>query len=155
MNTDKPKINRAELLAKARAAKAAKKEAAKEINTPEPIVEPVEVAELIDAQRASASAPVKKTKAKAKKTVEVKTLERQNSEQPPEIVEEVVKIPGTRRKKIVKRVIEIEESGTDEEIQEEIVRIPKVKNNVKFSREEMKNKLYQMNQQRLAAELFS
>ena len=147
MNTDKPKINRAELLAKARAAKAAKKEAAKEINTPEPIVEPVEVAELIE--------PVKKTKGKAKKTVEVKTLERQNSEQPPEIVEEVVKIPGTRRKKIVKRVIEIEESGTDEEIQEEIVRIPKVKNNIKFSREEMKNKLYQMNQQRLAAELFS
>lgn len=148
MNTDKPKINRAELLAKARAAKAAKKEAAKEINTPEPIVEPVEVAELIE--------PVKKTKAKAKKTVEVKTLERQNSEQPPEIVEQIVKIPASKKKRVVKRTIEIEESDdTEEEVEEQIVRIPKIKNNVKFSREEMKNKLYQMNQQRLAAELFS
>jgi hypothetical protein len=153
MNTDKPKINRGELLAKARAVKAAKAEAAKaeaaKAEKAKDIIvepEPVEVAELIE--------PVKKSK--AKKTVEVKKLERENSNIEPEIVEQVVKIPASKKKRVVKRTIEIEESDdTEEEIEEQIVRIPKVKNNVKFSREEMKNKLYQMNQQRLAAELFS
>jgi hypothetical protein len=148
MNTEpeqKPKMSRAELLAKARQAKADKaraKEAAEKVKELEvKIEEPVVFKP--------------KAKSKPKAAVEVKTLETTKKELEPEIIEEVVRVPANRRKKVVKRTIEIEESETDEEVIEEVVRIPKMKKEVKISRDEMKKKLLENNKQRLHNELFS
>jgi hypothetical protein len=149
MNIDKPKMTRAELLAKARAAKAEKAKA-KVI----PKVEPEPEIELEPAPELEIVKPKAKTKAKVKATVEVKEIKK-DVETLPEIVEEVVRVAGNRRKKIVKRTIELEDSGTDEEVIEEVVRVPKIKNEVKYSRDEMKKKLFEVNQQRLHNELFS
>ena len=143
MNTDKPKMTRAELLAKARAAKAEKAKA-KVIPKVEPEIELEPAPEL----------EIVKPKPKVKATVEVKEIKKE-IETLPEIVEEVVRVAGNRRKKIVKRTIELEDSGTDEEVIEEVVRVPKIKNEVKYSRDEMKKKLFEVNQQRLHNELFS
>jgi len=146
MNTEqvepKPKMTRAELLAKARQAKADKaraKELAEKVKELEPIPEPVKT----------------KATSKAKPKVEVKEIEAKKKDTEPEIVEEVVRVAGNRRKKIVKRTIELEDSGTDEEVIEEVVRVPKMKKEVKISRDEMKKKLLETNKQRLHNELFS
>ena len=98
-----------------------------------------------------------KSKGKVKRKIEVKELnfKEDKIDNEPQIVEEVVRVPGNRRKKIVKRTIEIEESETDEEIIEEIVKIPKMKKEIKISRDEMKKKMIENNQKRLHNELFS
>jgi hypothetical protein len=143
----KQKLTRAELLAKARQVKADKQKA--RIAEQE-----IEVNNIIkDVENVN----ITKTKAKPKPEakVEVTELKKEVKEQEPEIVQEIVRIPANRRKKIVKRTIEIEESETDEEIVEEIVKIPKIKKEVKISRDQMKNKLYEVNKQRLHNELFS
>lgn len=141
----KQKLTRAELLAKARQVKADKQKA--RIAEQE-----IEVNNIIkDVENVNITKPKPKEKAK----VEVTELKKEVKEQEPEIVQEVVRIPANRRKKIVKRTIEIEESETDEEIVEEIVKIPKMKKEVKISRDQMKNKLYEVNKQRLHNELFS
>ncbi len=120
-----PKLSRAELLAKARKAKAEKARIRKETKE-------LEIEESIKS-----------------------TLEEKKKEKEPELVEEVVRIPANRKKKIVKKIIEIEESETDEEIVEEIKIIPKtIKKEVKISREEMKNKLIEQNKKRFMNELF-
>lgn len=142
----KQKLTRAELLAKARQVKADKAKARIAEQEVEDIIKDVEKVNITKS----------KSKSKTKPKVEVKELpKKEEKEQEPEIVEEVVRIPANRRKKIVKRTIEIEESETDEEIVEEIVKIPKIKKEVKISRDEMKNKLYEINKQRLHSELFS
>jgi hypothetical protein len=94
-------------------------------------------------------------KSKSKPKTEIKELNLTPKEVEPEIINEIVRIPANRKKKVIKRTIEIEESETDEEIQEEIVKIPKIKKEIKISRDEMKNKLYEINKQRLHNELFS
>jgi hypothetical protein len=143
----KQKLTRAELLAKARQVKADKQKA--RIAEQE-----IEVNNIIkDVENVNITKPKAKPKPEAK--VEVTELKKEVKEQEPEIVQEIVRIPANRRKKIVKRTIEIEESETDEEIVEEIVKIPKIKKEVKISRDQMKNKLYEVNKQRLHNELFS
>jgi hypothetical protein len=142
---NKPKLNRAELLAKARAAKA-EKQAARKASLEQEVDEVI-----IEAEK-----PVKvKKEKKVKPTTETKTLEVNNKEDEVEVVNEVVRIPGKKNKKIIKRTIEIEETESEEEIQEEIVKIPKMKKEVKISREEMKAKLMESNKNRLLSELFS
>ena len=137
------KLSRNELLAKARQIKAEKALAKK-------FSEKVDIKEVEVKNHP-------KSKAKAERKVEVKDLNfKQDAiNQEPEIVEEVVRVPGNRKKKIVKRTIEIEESETDEEIIEEIVKIPKMKKEIKVSRDEMKKKMIENNKQRLHNELFS
>lgn len=146
----KPKLTRAELLAKARQAKAEKARLRKEAPpVPAPQLPPVVVQE---------AKPVKPKKVKAVKPVVEETvfnMSKLKQELEPEIVEEVIRVPANRRKKIVKRTIEIEESETDEEVQEEIVKIPKMKKELKFNRSEMKAKLVEANSKRLLNELFS
>jgi hypothetical protein len=132
----KDKLTRAELLAKARAVKAEKAKLKKTQETP--------------------ATPKPKKEPKQKPTIEITELKPIAKAAPePEIVEEVVRVPGNRHKKIIKRTIEIEESETDEEVVEEIVKIPKMKKEVKISRDEMKKKLVEANKQRLYTELFS
>lgn len=132
------KLTRAELLAKARAVKAEKaKLKLTETSTPKKEIKP-------------------KATPKQKPTIEITELNTpKKEEREPEVVEEVVRVPGNRHKKIIKRTIELEESETDEEIVEEIVKIPKMKKEVKISRDEMKRKLIENNKQRLHNELFS
>ena len=137
MNSEKPKLTREELLAKARQAKADKARAKLEEKRVE-----VENADIQEATPQPPPVPFIKKQSKPKK--EIKELPINNTEVEPEIVEEVVRIPANRKKKIVKRTIEIEESETDEEIVEEIVKIPK-----------MKKRLFESNKQRLHNELFS
>jgi len=154
---EKVRLNRLELLKKAREAKANKKLERSKIN--DNIVEEIlKEPEVIVVE--------KPKKVRAKKQQEVKQEIKQEIEPQvksevvtkakvkPEVIEEVVRIPANRRKKIVKRTIEIEESETDEEIVEEIVKIPKMKKEIKFSRDEMKSKLINQNLNRLHNELF-
>jgi len=148
---EKVRLNRIELLKKARQAKAEKKAASKQNNNvvEEVLKQPEEIP-----QEQPQEKP-KKTRAKKEKVqIEVKELKTTKKELAPEVIEEVVRIPANRRKKIVKRTIEIEESETDEEVVEEIVRIPKMKKEIKYSRDEMKNKLINQNLDRLNNELF-
>jgi len=150
----KPKLTRAELLAKARQAKAEKARLRKEA-PPQPVPQPVPQLPPVVVQEAK---PVKPKKVKAVKPVVEETvfnMSKLKQELEPEIVEEVIRVPANRRKKIVKRTIEIEESETDEEVQEEIVKIPKMKKELKFNRSEMKAKLVEANSKRLLNELFS
>ena len=99
----------------------------------------------------------KKREKKQKPTVEESVFDMSSiySQLEPEIVEEVVRVPGNKKKKIVKRTIEIEDSETEEEIQEEIVKVPKMKKELKINRSEMKAKLVEANSKRLLNELFS
>jgi hypothetical protein len=143
---NKPKLNRAELLAKARAVKAEKQAARKAMQVEQ------EVDEII----VEAEKPVKvKKEKKVKPTTETKTFEANNKEDEVEVVNEVVRIPANKKKKVIKRTIEIEETESEEEIQEEIVKIPKMKKEVRISRDEMKAKLIESNKSRLLNELFS
>lgn len=152
---EKVKLTRAELLVKARAAKAEK---ARLRNTTEFEFVAPEKEKPVVVQK-----PVVETKAKLTKPKKVKpvveetvfNMEKVKEELEPEIVEEIIRVPANRRKKIVKRTIEIEESETDEEVQEEIVKIPKMKKELKFNRNEMKEKLVEANSKRLLNELFS
>lgn len=148
MNNDeertKLKLSRAELLAKARQAKADKAKARQAIINDENVDDIIKDVD-----------NVKITKSKSKPKTEIKELNLTPKEVEPEIINEIVRIPANRKKKVIKRTIEIEESETDEEIQEEIVKIPKIKKEIKISRDEMKNKLYEINKQRLHNELFS
>lgn len=146
-NTEKVKMSRAELLAKARQAKAEKARARE-------LAEKVKELEVKTEVEVPQIPPPKEFKKKPKAKVEVKEIGGK-IEVEPEIVEEVVRVPANRRKKIVKRTIEIEESGTDEEVIEEVVKVPKMKKEVKISRDEMKKKLIESNKQRLHNELFS
>jgi hypothetical protein len=154
---EKVKLTRAELLVKARAAKAEKARlrnttefefVAPEKEKPVVVQKPVIEAKVVK--------PIKSSR-KQKPVVEetVFNMEKVKQELEPEIVEEVIRVPANRRKKIVKRTIEIEESETDEEVQEEIVKIPKMKKELKFNRNEMKEKLVEANSKRLLNELFS
>ena len=142
---EKVKLSRNELLAKARQAKADKK---KEREMTQ------DLGDLNISDEKSKVDKIPKTKT-VKPKVEVKEFETEKKVIEPEVVEEVVRVPGNRRKKIVKRTIELEESGTDEEIIEEVVRIPKMKKEVSISRDEMKKRLIESNKQRLHNELFS
>jgi len=158
---EKVRLNRLELLKKAREAKAHKKLERSKIN--DNIVE-----EILKEPEVIVEEKPKKVRAKKEKEVkqEVKQEIKQEIEPQvksevvtkakvkPEVIEEVVRIPANRHKKIVKRTIEIEESETDEEIVEEIVKIPKMKKEIKFSRDEMKSKLINQNLNRLHNELF-
>ncbi len=147
---NKPKLNRAELLAKARAVKA-EKQAARKASLEK------EVEEVVEEVIVEAEKPVKvKKEKKVKPTTETKTLEVNNKESEPEIVNQIIRIPGKKNKKIIKRTIEIEETESEEEeIHEEIIKIPKMKKEVKLSRDEMKAKLIESNKTRLLNELFS
>jgi len=142
MNNNETKLTRAELLAKARQVKADKAKARQAIINDENIDDLIKDIDKV------------KVKSKSKPKTEIKELKFAPKEVEPEIINEVVRIPANRKKKIIKRTIEIEESETDEEIQEEIVKIPKIKKEIKISRDEMKNKLYEINNQRLHNELF-
>lgn len=130
--SEKPKVNRAELLAKARAVKAAKA-----------------------AERAAVKQPKEESKIEDKEVEELLKEPEVKKIKEPEVVNETVRIPGNKKKKIVKRIIELEESETEEEVIEEIVRIPKMKKEVKISRDEMKKKLKEQNNQKLYNELFN
>lgn len=142
---EKVKLSRNELLEKARQAKADKKKA-REMTQ--------DLGDLnISVEKSKVDKIPKPRTIKPK--IEVKEFETEKKVIEPEIVEEVVRVPGNRRKKIVKRTIELEESGTDEEIIEEVVRIPKMKKEVSISRDEMKKRLIESNKQRLHNELFS
>ena len=154
---EKVRLNRIELLKKAREAKAAKKLASKQDNFVEEVLKELEP-------------EVKPKKSSIKKTKEVKSEEvkvpeevkpkeeeikpKKVKKEKAEVVEEVIRIPANIRKKIIKRTIEIEESETDEEVVEEIVKIPKMKKELKISRNEMKSKLIDQNFNRLHNELF-
>ena len=152
----KPKLSRVELLAKARQAKAEKARLKKEqqgtaeyefvgSETQNPVV--------VDAKKEKKP----KKEKKQKPTIEESVFDMSSiySQLEPEIVEEVVRVPGNKKKKIVKRTIEIEDSETEEEIQEEIVKVPKMKKELKINRSEMKAKLVEANSKRLLNELFS
>lgn len=142
---EKVKLSRNELLAKARQAKADKKKERE-------MTQDLGDLNISDEKSKVDKIPKAKT---VKPKVEVKEFETEKKVIEPEVVEEVVRVPGNRRKKIVKRTIELEESGTDEEIIEEVVRIPKMKKEVSISRDEMKKRLIESNKQRLHNELFS
>ena len=154
---EKVRLNRLELLKKAREAKAHKKLERSKIN--DNIVE-----EILKEPEVIVEEKPKKVRAKKEKEVkqeikqeiepQVKPEVVTKAKVKPEVIEEVVRIPANRHKKIVKRTIEIEESETDEEIVEEIVKIPKMKKEIKFSRDEMKSKLINQNLNRLHNELF-
>jgi hypothetical protein len=152
---EKVRLNRIELLKKAREAKAAKKLERSKVN--DNIVE-----KILKEPEVIVEEKPKKVRAKKQKEVkqeievkpEVKAEVVSKKKEKAEIVEEVVRIPANHRKKIVKRTIEIEESETDEEVVEEIVKIPKMKKEIKFSRDEMKTKLINQNLNRLNNELF-
>lgn len=152
----KPKLSRNELLAKARQAKKDKaeakaKEKEKENNNDEQLIRKINN---LDINNKPPDPQILKKKAQKPKQ-EIKEFETKKDIREPEIIEEVVRVPGNRHKKIVKRTIEIEESETDEEIIEEIVKIPKIKKELKISRDEMKKKLIENNKQRLYNDLFS
>jgi hypothetical protein len=152
---EKVKLTRAELLVKARAAKAEK---ARLRNTTEFEFVAPEKENPVVVQKPVVEAKAKLTKPKKVKPVVEETvfnMDKVKEELEPEIVEEVIRVPANRRKKIVKRTIEIEESETDEEVQEEIVKIPKMKKELKINRNEMKAKLVEANSKRLLNELFS
>ena len=161
----KPKLTRNELLAKARQAKKDKAEArAKESNNivdGEHLIIKVNNLNINNNDNNDIPLPPKpepfkkKATPKPKPKQEIKEFETKKDIREPEIIEEVVRVPGNRHKKIVKRTIEIEESETDEEIIEEIVKIPKIKKELKISRDEMKKKLIENNKQRLYNDLFS
>jgi hypothetical protein len=130
------KLSRNELLARAREAKAKKAEFKKQMEMEKT---EKEISSIIQ------ETPKKKKQVKAK--VEIKELPIKNDDEP-EIIEEIVRIPATRKKKIVKRTIETEESETDEEIQEEIIKIPKavkakqeIKPKVETEKERIKGRL--------------
>lgn len=142
---EKVKLSRNELLAKARQAKVDKKKERE-------MTQDLTGLSISDEKSNVVKTPKPRT---AKPKIEVKEFETEKKTIEPEIVEEVVRVPGNRRKKIVKRTIEIEESGTDEEVIEEVVRIPKMKKEVNISRDEMKKRLIENNKQRLHNELFS
>ena len=156
---EKVRLNRLELLKKAREAKANKKFERSKIN--DNIVE-----EILKEPEVIVEEKPKKVRAKKEKEVKQQQEVKQEIEPQvkpevvtkakvkPEIIEEIVRIPANRRKKIVKRTIEIEESETDEEIVEEIVKIPKMKKEINYSRNEMKSKLINQNLNRLHNELF-
>lgn len=158
--TKKTKLSRNELLAKARQAKKDKAEARakeNELNNNDNINDN-NLIRKINNLNISDQAPepaVFKKKQAPKPKQEIKQFETKKDLREPEIIEEVVRVPGNRHKKIVKRTIEIEESETDEEIIEEIVKIPKMKKDLKISRDEMKKKLIENNKQRLYNDLFS
>ena len=150
----KQKLNRAELLAKARAAKAEKaklKRQAQGTTEYEFVAPEKESAVVVEEKKP------KRSSRKQKPVIEetIFNMDGLKEELEPEIVEEVIRVPANRRKKIVKRTIEIEESETDEEVQEEIVKIPKMKKELKINRNEMKAKLVEANSKRLLNELFS
>jgi hypothetical protein len=128
----KVKLSRAELLAKARQAKADKAKA-KKANLGTTDYEFV--------------APEEKEKPVIVKPAEQKEI----------IIKEVVRVPSKpKQKKVIHRTLEIEESDdTEEEIVEEVIKVPKIKNNIKFNRDEMKKKLIEANSKRLLNELFS
>ena len=154
---EKVRLNRLELLKKAREAKANKKLERSKIN--DNIVE-----EILKEPEVIVEEKPKKVRAKKEKEVkqeikqeiepQVKPEVVTKAKVKPEVIEEVVRIPANRHKKIVKRTIEIEESETDEEIVEEIVKIPKMKKEINYSRNEMKSKLINQNLNRLHNELF-
>jgi hypothetical protein len=153
---EKVRLNRIELLKKAREAKATKKLERSKVN--DTIVEEVLKEPEVIVEEKPKKVRAKKEK-EVKQEIEIKPevkdeVVTKKKEVKPEVVEEVVRIPANRRKKIVKRTIEIEESETDEEIVEEIVKIPKMKKEIKFSRDEMKSKLINQNLNRLHNELF-
>ncbi len=127
----KVKLSRAELLAKARQAKADKAKA-KKANLGTTDYEFV---------------PEEKEKPVIVKPAEQKEI----------IIKEVVRVPSKpKQKKVIHRTLEIEESDdTEEEIVEEVIKVPKIKNNIKFNRDEMKKKLIEANSKRLLNELFS
>jgi hypothetical protein len=134
----KVKLSRAELLAKARQAKADKAKAKKaNLGTTDYEF----VASL------GQSPPEEKEKPVIVKPAEQKEI----------IIKEVVRVPSKpKQKKVIHRTLEIEESDdTEEEIVEEVIKVPKIKNNIKFNRDEMKKKLIEANSKRLLNELFS
>jgi hypothetical protein len=134
----KVKLSRAELLAKARQAKADKAKA-KKANLGTTDYEFVASLGL--------SPPEEKEKPVIVKPTEQKEI----------IIKEVVRVPSKpKQKKVIHRTLEIEESDdTEEEIVEEVIKVPKIKNNIKFNRDEMKKKLIEANSKRLLNELFS
>lgn len=154
---EKVRMNRIELLKKAREAKANKKleRTSQNINIVEEILKEPEVI-VEEKSKKPRAKKVKEVKQEIEVKAEVKpeVVSKKVKEVKPEVVEEVVRIPANHRKKIIKRTIEIEESETDEEIVEEIVKIPKMKKELKFSRDEMKSKLINQNLNRINNELF-
>lgn len=90
-------------------------------------------------------------KAKGRKK-QTKTLElplREENE-----IQETIRVKAPAKKKIIKRTVEVEESDTEEEVIEEVVRIPRKTNEVKVSRKVMLDKLAEQNRMRLLRELF-
>lgn len=147
---EKVKLTRAELLVKARAAKAEK---ARLRNANEVVFVPEEEKPVVVEKQTKPKKVLKKKPVVEETVFKMDNLKKELEE--PEIVEEIIRVPANRRKKIVKRTIEIEESETDEEVQEEIVKIPRMKKELKINRNEMKEKLVQANSKRLLNELFS
>ena len=163
---EKPKLTRAELLAKARQIKKEKSLAKQNVINDDLLIRKINNLDVDDITPPAPENFKKKKEPKEPKEPKIKVVKpkqeikefemtNKKQEREPEIIEEVVRVPGNRHKKIVKRTIEIEESETDEEIIEEIVKIPKMKKDIKISRDEMKKKLAENNKQRLYSELFS